>query len=358
MVKEILGLVLIFLLGLNGNAQNTAIPDANFEMRLGTLGLQPGPIDGFIPTANIDTVTSLKVWNENIADLTGIQDFAALELLWCNDNQLTSLNVTQNINLTELRCNNNQLSSLNVTQNTALIKLHCDQNQITSLNVSQNTGLIDLFCQDNSLTNLTGIPNLPSLYNLIAVNNMLPNIDFSQNINLFWLMLVNNQMTNLNLSNNINLGGLNCMNNQLTCLNVKSGNNTALTTFLATGNSNLTCVEVDNVAFSTTNWTSIDAGTTFSTNCSNACSTVGLNENNQFDNFNIYPNPTKDVLTIYNENNEGIIISIKDVTGKELIAEKSTNPLTSINLKNYKAGVYFITLSDKNSSITKKILKQ
>ena len=49
-----------------------------------------------VPTANINTITSLDVSSTFIADLTGIEDFTALESLWCHDNQLTSLDVSQN----------------------------------------------------------------------------------------------------------------------------------------------------------------------------------------------------------------------------------------------------------------------
>ena len=44
----------------------------------------------------------------------------------------------------------------------------------------------------------------------------------------------------------------------------------------------MTCIEVDDVAYAIANWTvsgsNIDAGVTFSTNCNNACSSVGITE--------------------------------------------------------------------------------
>jgi len=44
--------------------------------------------------------------------------------------------------------------------------------------------------------------------------------------------------------------------------------------FSSNNNFSLSCIEVDDVAWSTANWTDIDAGVTFSTNCSNACSGI------------------------------------------------------------------------------------
>jgi Leucine-rich repeat (LRR) protein len=77
-------------------------------------------LNDYVNTANINTVTSLNVYSQNIADLTGIEAFTALTYLDCWDNQLTSLNVSQNTALTSLYCYDNQLTSLNVSQNTAL----------------------------------------------------------------------------------------------------------------------------------------------------------------------------------------------------------------------------------------------
>ena len=58
---------------------------------------------------------------------------------------------------------------------------------------------------------------------------------------------------------------------------MKKGNNTALLYLFAWNNPNLTCIEVDDVAWSNANWTDIDPQTSFSTDCNSAC-TVGLNE--------------------------------------------------------------------------------
>jgi len=65
---------------------------------------------------------------------------------------------------------------------------------------------------------------------------------------------------------------LNCQANpRLECLNVKNGNNTSFTYFLAY-NPNLTCIEVDDVNYSTIYWTIISTQTSYSTDCNNACS--------------------------------------------------------------------------------------
>ena len=59
-------------------------------------------------------------------------------------------------------CEQNQLTSLNLTQNTALIYFVCPNNNLTSLNVSLNTALTDLLCYD--------IPSMATL-NIANGNN-------------------------------------------------------------------------------------------------------------------------------------------------------------------------------------------
>jgi len=87
-----------------------------------------------------------------------------------------------------------------------------------------------------------------------------------------------------------------CNDNQLTCLNVKNGNNISMISFnfTATGNPNLTCIEVDDTTYSNANWVgpgfSFDTQTSFSTDCNNPCSSpTGITE---------LPTPNKQLLTI------------------------------------------------------------
>jgi len=59
--------------------------------------------------------------------------------LSCSDNQLTSLDVSENTELTVLSCTGNQLTNLNVRENTKLVNLYCANNLLKSLDVSKNT---------------------------------------------------------------------------------------------------------------------------------------------------------------------------------------------------------------------------
>ena len=77
----------------------------------------------------------------------------------------------------------------------------------------------------------------------------------------------NNSITSLDVSHNTFLTEFYCYSNSLTSLNVKNGNNIHLFEFLAQSNPALTCIQVDDVAYSNAHWTNKDAGASFNTDC-------------------------------------------------------------------------------------------
>ena len=69
-----------------------------------------------------------------------------LDFLYCNENQLTQLDVSDNTDLSFLECHNNQLTQLDISKNTDLVRLFCYNNQLIQLDVSKNTKLSFLEC--------------------------------------------------------------------------------------------------------------------------------------------------------------------------------------------------------------------
>ena len=110
MRNKILTLLLLPFLTM---AQKTYVPDDAFEQALINLDLDD-VFDDSVYTSAVDTVTILNVSNEGIIDLTGIEDFTSLTDLFCYDNQLVNLDLSNNTNLFELNCRLNQLISLSV----------------------------------------------------------------------------------------------------------------------------------------------------------------------------------------------------------------------------------------------------
>ena len=269
----LLSLALIY--SVNSFSQTTTIPDANFEQALIDLG-HDDVIDGGVLTVNISDITYLNVSSNSITDLSGIEDFTALTILTCYSNPLTSLDVSQNTALTNLDCGLSLLTSLDVSQNTALTDLACHYNQLTSLDVSQNTTLTTLQCHYNQLTGLDVSQNTALTYLSCGISQ-LTSLDVSQNTALTILDCSLSQLTSLDVSQNTALTTLYCNDNNLNCLNLKNGNYANVLNLDTRNNPNLTCIEVDDVAYSTTNWTSIPPLASFSTDCDNTCS-VGITE--------------------------------------------------------------------------------
>ncbi len=163
-------LLLLFITSI-ASSQIVNIPDANFKNRLITIGVDTNT-DGEIQVSEAIAVTGvLDLAGNSITDLTGIEAF---------------------VNITILNCNQNMLTSLDVSSNTALQELRCAQNQITTLNISNNLNLEVLWTWVNPLDDLD-LSNCPALQELVLSDTNLLTLDCSNNINLTAMFIAGNQ---------------------------------------------------------------------------------------------------------------------------------------------------------------------
>ena len=411
----------------------TYVPDNNFEQALIDLG-HDDVLDDYVATANINTLTNLDVSNKNIADATGLEDFVQLSVLYMdnnnlssldvstltnltrlyvshnplstldvtnnvlleriyayfcnltsfdasmlpnlerlrlNDNQLTSVNASNLTNLQDIHVYNNQLTTLDISNNTALTTAYLDYNQLASIDVSTNTNLVNLAIGYNPLTsiNLSGNINLRiltaeellitsmdlsnnSLLEQLWMpgNTSLTNLNLTNNTAIFNLSIANSGLTDLDLSVNTAITDVHLQNNaSLESLNIKNGNNTIISFFETINSPNLTCIEVDDANYATTNWTNIDAGTTFSEDCA----TLGIQDPYILEFFNLYPNPANSFIQV--ESNKDIIhYSLRNITGQ--IIYKNLFESKEIDISKLTSGVYFITFHGKGFQHTKKLI--
>ncbi|CAL2080476.1 T9SS type A sorting domain-containing protein [Tenacibaculum sp. 190524A05c] len=323
----------------------TTVPDDNFENYLETHDADGNVVsigdassmgngtanDNKVYTSNISSVEELDIDNLSISDLTGIEGFVALKTLFCHDNTIEnidlsqnialerldcyksgvkSLNISQNTELTLIQCFRNELTSLDVSNNTKLTRIdvfnnqitvldlsqnleltsiNCAQNQLSSLDVSNNVKLTGLSCYENNITSLD-VTRLPLLEDLDCVGNGLISLDLSQNPELVELQVYENNLTSLDVSNNLKLvelfaesnsitsldvskntvlEDLSIAFNQLTYLNIRNGNNTNLNPndFDIRNNPGLTCVTVDDVTYANTTFPRKDAQTEYKLFC-------------------------------------------------------------------------------------------
>ena len=149
------------------NAQVVNIPDASFKnVLLQDMYINTNRDNEIQVNEAVTYSYSIDIDNKGVKDLTGIEAFINIKSLYCDYNQLTTLNISKNIALNNLYCSYNQLTNLDVSKNIALIKLRCDHNQLTNLDLSKNIKLDYLYCGKNQLSNLDLSKNieLTSLY--------------------------------------------------------------------------------------------------------------------------------------------------------------------------------------------------
>ncbi len=332
-IKKILfGMLCIANIGFV-QAQYTAIPDPAFELRLIELGIDSDNlINQSVLTSDIANVIGLDLSFASIYDTTGIQDFTALEILDCNYNYFTSLDISQNVQLKKLYCIDNQLTTLDISYNTLIERVVSNNNQI------------NIFVHGNNL----------SLYSLELSNNSISTINISGLVNLESFGCTNNPLTSLDLTSNNLLKSFGCIGNQnLTTIDLRNGNNQIITFFNVTNNPNLTCIFVDDAVYSTSNWLDIDATSTF-VETQEACNVLEIKEFT-IKNLVIYPNPVRDYIYIKNDSFIAIkTVKIYTVLGKEII----NSNLSAIDVSKLEKGMYYIHLIAQNGeTVTKKMTK-
>jgi len=185
-------------------------------------------------------VTEIKCPFYNIKSLQGIEYFTSLKNLSCCDNDLTTLDVSQNTELVYLNCSNNRLSQITISRNRALHDLNCTGNQLKTLDVSANPALQTLFCGYNQLSTLDLIQNSELLW-VICDCNQLTELDVSNNPDLLRLECVNNLITSLNVNGAASLMSLDCSRNHLSTIEISG---TPSLTSLVCRENNLTILDV------------------------------------------------------------------------------------------------------------------
>ena len=234
----------------------TYVPDDNFEKALIEIGYDFGELNDSVPKFGISYLKKLGVTSKNITDFTGIEDFLYLQDLNCSYNELTALDLSNNVNLEKLSCYGNNLERLNCSNCSKLQKIDCLNNKLISLNLSNNNSLTDLYCGNNSIPELD-LSECLNLKKILIGNNQLNLIDFSKNEKLTYISAHTNHLTDLDLSMNSTLEYVYLSDNRLTGLNLRNGNNANIDYFNAKGNENLFCIEVDDPIVSNTykHWT-------------------------------------------------------------------------------------------------------
>ncbi|WP_299125302.1 T9SS type A sorting domain-containing protein [uncultured Tenacibaculum sp.] len=191
----------------------------------------------------------------------------ALVDLRVRESSLTTLNLANNTNLTSLYCDDNLLTTIDVSNNTLLRTFNCSKNKFTSINVSGLTSLTDLFIDDTPTLTTLDVTNNLNLEDIGVNNTGLAVLDLTNNTKLIEVYANNTSITSLDFSNSPDIDYIECKDGVLTTLNLKNGNNSSSIELYATGNSNLLCIQVDDASASYLSSWNKESSTSFGEDC-------------------------------------------------------------------------------------------
>ena len=254
-------IVLIFLIvptkvnaeeGIDINSDN--FPDENFRRYVSnTIDRNK---DDKINSNEIDNTSEINVNNSSITDLAGIEFFTKLDRLYCQNNQLTKLDLSNNTEIYVLACDSNKLTEVDVTKCVELGDFSCSSNKLTELDITNNPKIYQLACSINKIKKLN-LSNNFELDNLACDSNQLTKLDVSNNNKIHYLACGINNINELDLSNNIELKSLNCQSNNLTSLDLSNNINLTdvwcnfnqLTSLNVSNNSKLNYIDCDDQSY-------------------------------------------------------------------------------------------------------------
>jgi len=140
----------------------------------------------------------------------------SLTWLECHDNALVTL-ILPNSSLTNLNCYDNQLTSIILPPNStsSLIQFNCFGNNISELDVSSYIALTQFACMNNQLSGSLDLSNNINLNAVDCSNNALTEIILPNYQWFNYFRCDNNQLTKLTLPLTASINSFSCTNNQL-----------------------------------------------------------------------------------------------------------------------------------------------
>lgn len=312
--------------------------------------------------------------------------------LYCDENELVSLEISECPILFNVECQNNKLHNLKMSGCTGLLHLDCSNNRLEELNLSGNTELLYLVCNNNQL-NLLDVSKNTNLKWLICDHNHLSVVDVSNNGDLGILSCSNNNLNELYLYTTKMIGVIDCSHNNLTSLDLsdvlsyrislqgnkfsacaldsiltqlRDGSSLTLnfSVYIKDGEVSLPGTDGCREYIATNkNWKVLDFNSGNPIEIDNAgrysCDEIGMNVSDIDVEFSIYPNPVYEDLHI-NGSTEIKSITLYSLAGKLCkqvrLSDKTNN--YSLSLSELSSGVYFLLIETSNGIKSQKVIKR
>ena len=304
----------------NVYSQYTLIPDEGFESFLVVQGIDSdGEVNGQVLTSDIENITSLHLHDpfHTISDMTGVEDFTALEDLeiWLQD--FTTIDVANLVNLKDLYLSNIPIEHIDISNNVNLIELHLHE-----LNISD--------------------------------------LDLNNNLNLEILYVGGTQLTEIDVSNHSLLKEFTAVGTSLQYINLQNGNNGSVLWHIKINytNESLICVQVDDPQAVIDGdppyqYWEIDEsiGATITDNCG-----VFSITDNSINNIALYPNPVKNMVQISSNNLQITGIEVYNTLGEKVLSKKGA--INLLDVSNLTTGLYLLKIKTEKGELVKKIMKE
>ncbi len=326
----------------------------NTNLRLGVnLGLQKS------------SGSNQQLISPDVSSRTNYVPYWLISGLNCSNNLLTSLDVSNNLNLEGLDCFGNQLTSLDVSSNTALAGLNCSDNQLTSLDVSSNPNLI--FISLGEMTNLTQVcvwimpfpPEdvFPELEIEIDMNGS-PNVYFTtecSDIESPILIAVDSLYQADYIEATSSEDGVIYIVPKDTDTHLGLIRGLCIDSVVVVSNTpaNISLSGLENGTY----WL-YATDSTGNISDPKAITIMGVGIQQSKAGFiRLYPNPTNTLLTIETKYSDHYSIEITSLNGQEIYTAEMQGSSRQIDLSSYQKGVYFITIKSEDFVSTRKFIR-
>jgi Leucine-rich repeat (LRR) protein len=233
-----------------------SVPDSRFEQALIDRGYD-FVLDGRIKTAPIANATTIEILNPmGIVSIRGIEAFPNLQRLRIIHNQISSVDLSKNTNLTWVSFWDNKLTSIDVSSLSKLEYFGAGDNDIVTFDVSRNKNLIELdfgntegragYGTTRGVTSID-ITHNPNLQQLYMQNNRLTSLNLSGNPMIKGLWVHDNKIESLDCTRNPLLSWFLVWNNNLRYLNIKGLPSIFIDRLYTYNNPNLLEIKVQSV---------------------------------------------------------------------------------------------------------------
>ena len=161
-------------------------PDERFRQRISSSSYDKDE-NGWFSKEELKRIKEIYVSGQytgkKISSLKGIEYFTEITLLNCSCNNLKELDLSKNTKLVKIDCHQNYLEKLTLSC-PALKELYCQKNDLTSLDLSGSPKLKILHCQRNVTLSNLNISGCNDIEYLACFRNTIKELDLSEKPNL------------------------------------------------------------------------------------------------------------------------------------------------------------------------------